>query len=76
MLCPKCFGNNVTPVGDTHYICNNPDCVDDHGKRVQFRVVEDEHIRFPANQIFVGRGLQEFYRKPYLTTAAVGQNIT
>jgi len=66
MQCPRCYGTDVSAVGDTHYVCNNPNCVDDEGRRTQFRLVTDEYIRFPFNQIFVGRETKEFYRKPYL----------
>lgn len=66
MKCPRCFGTDISAVGDTHYVCNNPGCVDDNGRRTQFMVVPDEYIRFPFNQIFIGRKAQEFYREPYL----------
>ena len=66
MQCPRCYGIDVSAVGDTHYVCNNPNCVDDNGRRTQFIFITDEYIRFPFNQIFVGRKTQEFFRKPYL----------
>ncbi len=66
MTCPRCYKDNVSAVGDTHYVCDNPDCVDENGRRTQFKMVTDEYVRFPFNQIFVGRAVNEFYRKPYL----------
>lgn len=72
MQCPKCFKDNVSAVGDTHYICNDPDCVDDDGNRTQFTKVEDDRVHFPYNQIFVTRSVHEFYRKPYLKLEDVG----
>lgn len=70
MQCPRCFGTDVSLVGDSHYVCNRPDCVDDQGKRTQFKVVEDDRVRFPYNQIFVNRKKSDFFRKPYLDPAA------
>jgi len=72
MQCPRCFKDNVSAVGDTHYICNDPNCVDDSGKRTQFKFVEDEKVHFPYNQIFITRKKSEFYRKPYLKLSRVG----
>lgn len=72
MQCPRCFQSNVTAIADSHYVCNNPDCSDDNGNKVQFSVVEDKNINFPYNQIFVNRGKKEFYRKPYLELEEVG----
>lgn len=69
--CPKCGRVSVTPIGDTHYVCNNPDCVDENGHHTQFTIVPDEKIAFPYNQIFVNRNPEEFYRKPYLDMPAV-----
>lgn len=71
MICPKCFNDNVTPIGDSHYMCNNPECCAREGKNVQFNVVQDKKIKFPYNQIFVDRLKNEFFRKPYLQLAAV-----
>ncbi len=72
MTCPICFGNDVSIVGESHYVCNNPNCKDKDGKRIQFRHVVDDRIHFPYNQIFVDRGVQEFYRKPLLEIASTG----
>lgn len=72
MKCPKCFGTDITPIGSTHYVCNNPDCKLSDGSHVQFRVVQDDRIHFPYNQIFVNRSVTEFYRQPYLTLPSVG----
>lgn len=72
MQCPRCFKDDVSSVGDTHYVCNNPSCVDDNGNRTQFRKVEDDRVHFPYNQIFVTRDKSEFYRKPYLKLTDVG----
>lgn len=66
MICPRCYKDNVSKVGDTHYVCNNTECVDDNGKRTQFKFVEDDYVHFPYNQIFVTKGKENFYRKPYL----------
>lgn len=71
MICPKCLGNNITPVGTTHYICNNPGC-ENNGTKTQFRLVVDDHVRFPYNQIFVSRSKQEFIRQPYLSLSSKG----
>lgn len=72
MECPKCFSDDVTPIGDSHYICNNPDCINENGDKIQFNVVYDEKIKFPYNQIFVNRLSNEFFRKPYLKLEEVG----
>lgn len=72
----------ITDASGTHYICNNPRCGNnyiyedeelnpephpaDPGQRTQFKVIEDTVIRFPFNQIFVGRGKNEFFRKEYV----------
>lgn len=73
LICPKCFstdanGNKytVTCVNGSHYICDNPNCKNDEGNRVEFQIVEDDKIYFPDNQIFVTREKEKFYRKPYL----------
>lgn len=71
MTCPKCGGANTSPVGTTHYICNNPDCAT-NGMRTQFEFIVDDKIRFPHNQIFVNRSRQDFFRKPYIALAAAG----
>jgi hypothetical protein len=72
MKCPKCFSEDVSIVGDDHYICNNPTCRNDDGTRVQFTVNQDNIIQFPYNEIFVDRNKNEFFRKPYLVIPAVG----
>lgn len=72
MICPRCLGNDVTPIGTTHYVCNNPNCKQEDGSHVQFRMVQDDKVHFPYNQIFVNRGVHEFYRLPYLTLPSVG----
>lgn len=72
MTCPKCFSNNVYVIGTSHYVCNNPECVN-NGKRTQFRHVIDDKVQFPYNQIFVDRNIHEFYRKPYLELASTGK---
>lgn len=74
MKCPKCFGEDVSIIGESHYVCNNPSCVNDKGGRVQFRLVKDGSIEFPYNQIFVNRSKEKFYRKPYLELQDVGNN--
>lgn len=71
MICPKCLGTNVSPVGTTHYICNNPDC-SNNGAKTQFMFVVDEKVHFPYNQIYVNRSRQDFFRKPYLQLASAG----
>lgn len=72
ILCPKCMGSDVSLVGNTHYVCNNPECIMDDGSRTQFRLVIDKKIEFPYNQIFVDRNVEEFYRQPYLQLQDVG----
>ena len=74
MKCPKCFGDDISIIGESHYVCNNPLCSDINGNRVQFRLVIDDKVRFPYNQIFVDRTKNEFYRKPYLQLEEVGSN--
>lgn len=70
-------GENVSLVSETgtetetdkpwirQYVCNDSTCTD-NDRRTQFRVVRDDYIRFPFDQIFIGRGLNEFYKKLYL----------
>lgn len=76
MQCPRCMKDNTTPIGDSHYVCNNPDCLNDENNRTQFKIVEDSYIRFPYNQIFVDRSVHQFYRKPYLELEEVGEKST
>lgn len=76
MQCPKCLSDNVTIIGNTHYVCNNPDCVDQDGNRTQFKLIQDEKINFPYNQIFLDRSISSFYRKPYLKINDPGNPIT
>lgn len=72
MKCPKCLKEDISPISDSHYVCNDPNCVDENGNRTQFRLLEDSYIRFPYNQIFINRSKHEFYRKPYLELETVG----
>lgn len=72
MQCPRCFGTDVSSVGTSHYVCNNPKCVMDNGMRTQFRQVFDQKVHFPYSQIFVNRSKSEFFREPYLEIATVG----
>ena len=80
MICPKCFGT-AKNVGDTHYICQNSrkghdkeeDCFYDN-KPTQFKVVDDNYVRFPYNQMFINRSKHDFYRKPYLQLENVGND--
>lgn len=65
IVCPKCMGNDITPVGTSHYVCNNPDCIE-NGKHTQFKIVEDTKIKFPYNQMYINRGKQNFYRNMYI----------
>lgn len=71
LSCPKCQGTDVSIVGTTHYICNNPMC-ETQGRRTQFHLIEDDKIRFPYNQIYIGRPKRDFVRKPYLVIQSVG----
>lgn len=66
MQCPRCFKTDVSLVNNSHYVCNNPNCINDDGTRTQFSIITDTKIEFPYNQIFVNRNKSEFYRKPYL----------
>ena len=66
MKCPRCFGNDISPVSNTHYICNNPNCTDDNGNKTQFFQIFDDKKHFPYDQIFPNREDSEFYRLPYL----------
>lgn len=72
MRCPKCMSEDVSIVGESHYVCNNPECKMEGGLRTQFRMIPDEKIDFPYNQIFVNRGKHEFVRYPYLQLQNVG----
>ena len=72
MQCPKCMKNDTTIISDTHYVCNDPTCIDENGNRTQFKFVPDTKVRFPFNQIFVDRQTQEFFRKPYLKIENTG----
>ena len=76
MKCPKCMKDNTTIISNTHYVCNEPTCIDDDGNRTQFRLVKDEKIRFPSNQLFVNRQKDEFYRKPYLNVESITKSET
>lgn len=76
MICPKCLKDNVSPIGDSHYVCNDPNCTNENGSRTQFRHVPDEKIKFPYNQIFITRKKSEFYREPYLKLEEVGDPTT
>lgn len=73
MTCPRCMNDDVSMVGDTHYVCNRPECVDDKGNRTQFYIVNDEYVRFPHSQIFANRDIDEFSRKPYLELKNPGE---
>ena len=66
MKCPRCFGTDITLVGTTHYICNNENCVNDNNRRTQFKVINDDKLYFPYNQIFINHSKTDFYRKEYL----------
>lgn len=65
IVCPKCLGEDISLVGNTHYICNDPNCVT-NGLRTQFEVTVDGEIKFPYNQIFSTMSRQEFIRTPYI----------
>lgn len=66
MKCPKCMKDDTTIISNSHYVCNDPKCIDDKGNRTQFRFITDKKVKFPYNQIFVNRQVHEFFRKPYL----------
>lgn len=72
MQCPRCFGEDVTAISNSHYVCNNPECFDENHNRTQFRFIEDTRVQFPYNQIFVNQPKSRFYRKPYLKLDTVG----
>lgn len=76
MICPKCLKDNVSAISDSHYVCNDPKCVDENGNRTQFKHIIDDKIQFPYNQIFPTRKRSEFYMKPYLTLEEVGDSTT
>ena len=71
MQCPKCQSIDVSPVGTTHYICNNPNC-NRNGKRTQFFVVPDTKVKFPYTQIFKNKTIDNFYKKQYLKIKNAG----
>ena len=66
LYCPRCGTTDISPVGTTHYVCNNPKCLDENGERTQFQKIDDTEIEFPYNIIFNGRNKTEFYKVPYL----------
>ena len=66
MECPRCGKSDTTMIGNSHYVCNDPTCIDENGNRTQFRLVIDREVKFPYNQIFVNRPIENFYKKPYL----------
>ena len=72
MKCPRCMNDNTSQILDSHYVCNNPECVDENGNRTQFKFIIDKKVKFPFNQIFVDRLTQEFYKKPYLEIKDTG----
>ena len=72
MICPRCMKDNVTKIGDSHYMCNDPLCVDNENNKTQFLVIEDDPVRFPYNVIFSNRNKSEFFRKPYLVLSELG----
>ena len=71
MICPRCQQDNTTPVGESHYVCNVPTCVDADGKRTQFRFIEDTKIKFPHNVIYRDKAKVNFFRKPYLDMSSI-----
>lgn len=74
MKCPKCFGTDISIIGD-HYMCNNESCFDNDGNRTQFEIIEDEKIKFPYNQIFRKRLKREFNRYSYIKIKPVSKSI-
>ena len=66
MQCPKCYGTDVTLIDNSHYVCNNRSCVDSKGHQTQFKIKNDEKIKFPYNEIFLTRNTNDFYRKIYI----------
>jgi len=70
--CPRCMKCDSTIISDTHYLCNDPNCVSETGERTQFLHIPDKKVHFPYNQIFVDRPVEEFYRKPYLPIETTG----
>ena len=74
MQCPRCYKSDVSIVGDSHYVCNDPECVDSDGKRTQFYIATDDRKYFPYNEIFASRPLSSFYRKPYLKVVTPGDS--
>jgi hypothetical protein len=75
MICPRCLLETTSPVGESHYVCNNERCNDINGKRTQFRFVPDTKVHFPHNVIFIDRKRQDFYRKPYLMLKPIVEKI-
>lgn len=70
--CPKCLKSDLTIINNSHYMCNNPDCEQREGKKIQFTITEDLKVKFPFNQIFVNRLKKEFYKANYLQLESVG----
>jgi hypothetical protein len=70
IICPKCMQSKFTqPLGDTHYICvKNLSLTEteENGCGTQFKVVEDNIIKFPHNLIYMNRSNGEFFRKPLI----------
>lgn len=75
MKCPRCMKDDTTIVSNSHYVCNDPSCVDNDGNRTQFKFIPDTMIRFPFNQIFVDRQKNEFFRMPYLEIQSSGVKV-
>ena len=78
MICPRCMRSRFTsPSGSSHYICiRDPDLDwEETGCGAQFRFVIDDRIRFPHSAIFMNRGREEFFRKPYLILSPLNQSI-
>lgn len=69
--CPKCGSIEIKKIGNTHYICNNQNCINNK-KPIQFKVEYDNKKIFPYNFIFPNRDIKEFYKLPYFNSPSVG----
>lgn len=66
IICPRCFGTDISMKNDSIYVCNNDRCYDENNKPTEFIIIEDDEIKFPYNQVYTTRSVGEFCRKSYI----------
>ncbi len=85
MRCPKCFhediepqyGHRLTEEGETETFISHYECLNNEGcqtgpSNTEFLIVQDDKVHFPYNQIYRGRPVSQFLRKPYLVLKEAG----